>query len=130
MKTFAILLLMLAVVKPVKADVILEAPCIPLKDRWCQIVINGVIIPPSGITVPIVICLDDIPGGLDGVPTVNVKPLNGVKRNAVAVTRKGFRPVAGGDDLEDDLLMPYVSVVLQGPPGTEVQLVVHARGQR
>jgi hypothetical protein len=118
--------LLLVGATPVAAEEVIT----PLGDRWYRVEIAPVTIPESGHTGRIIICLDDIPGGLDGTPTVNVKPVEAPKES---VTRDvvGFFPL-GGDEADDDVVgsMPYVTVILRGVPGSQHRVKVLIRGKQ
>jgi len=122
------LALTLCLAAPVAAEEIITS----LSDRW-YVVSNAdpvVVIPDSGVIGPITICLDEVPGGLDSTPSIRVTPVGTGKANRVAlkqsvtVTREGFSPLGHGGQ------MAYVSVVLQGAPGTVFTLAVVIRGKQ
>ncbi len=112
----------LACVAPVAAEEIIT----PLGDRWYSVRNHDpVVIPESGVIGPVIICLDEVPGGLDSPPSIRVKPVEkhvGQKRT-VMVTREGFSPLATAEQ------MAYASVVLRGEPGSAYIVSVIIRGK-
>ena len=108
---------------PVAAEEIIT----PLGDRWYSVSNpESVIIPESGVTPLITICLDEVPGGLDSTPNIRVEPVlkgQGNKRT-VTVMREGFFT------LPDDRFMAYDSFVLKGIPGVAYNVSVIIRGKQ
>jgi hypothetical protein len=125
MRAALALLVALCLAAPAAAEETLTA----LGDRWYRLEIAPVQIPPSGQTGRIIICLDDIPGGIDGTPAVNVKPIDATKES-VDARQVGFFPLrAGLEDDDEGAGMPYVTVVLRGMPGSWHRVKVLVRGK-
>ena len=118
-----LLVLLLLALGPVSAEEIIT----PLGDRWYAVANpEAVVIPESGVTPLIVICLDEVPGGLDSTPNIRVEPLRkgqGNKRT-VTVMREGFFPIP------DARFMAYASFVLKGIPGVAYDVSVIIRGKQ
>jgi hypothetical protein len=111
-------LLLLALAAPVAA----EETILAQGERWYHVSI----IPADGATEPIVICLDEVPGGVDSTPAWQIIPVErgqGLKQSVIA-SREAFVPIGAGG------AMLYASVVLQGVPGTAYTVGVIIRGKQ